>query len=92
MTVSVMAFTIEVGDAVPTTTGTVPGLVSGVTNAIHTPAPASGISVAHSPSGAVVTNVSRVNHATKTYMAASLNVLNVGTTPPPTGSLPTFKG
>jgi hypothetical protein len=83
---------MEIGDAIPITTGNVPQLVSGITNCANTP-PSTGVLVSpQSPAGTSVTSTGRTIEATASYMTHSLNAQNVGTTPPPTGSLPTFKG
>lgn len=71
------------GAAVPNLAAGVPALIDGNNNLANTPSATGGISVPQSPSGAVTTNTGRSNEATGTYLATSLNILNVGTTPPP---------
>lgn len=86
-TVPVMAITVDLGAAVPATSGQ-PGLVDGNNNFANTPGPTGAIAVPQSPLGTPTTNTNRTTEATQSYMAASLNILNVGKTPPPTGNLP----
>lgn len=82
MPVPAMAAEVFFADAVPNTSASVPSYTSNATNVVNTPQATGAISVPQSPSGAVVTNTGRSNHATRTYMA-QLNALNQGTTPPP---------
>lgn len=74
------------GVAVPTNAALYPTDFSN-TSVVNTPPATGGITYPQSPSGAVVTNTGRTATTTSTYMTHSLNALNVGTTPPPTGSL-----
>lgn len=87
MSVPAMAAEVFVSDAVPTTVGNTPGYTTN-SNPLNTPGSTGLLAPPQSPSGAVVTNTGRTVEATQSYMAASLNRLNVGTTPPPTGNLP----
>ena len=75
------------GAALPNNAITYPGLTHSNNNLANTPPSTGGITVAQSPSGTSVTSTNRTVEATQSYMAASLNILNVGTTPPPPGSL-----
>ena len=68
MSVSAMATEVSISDAVPTTVGNTPGLTAN-TNPLNTPPATGQITVAHSPSGAVVTNTGRSTSAHQTYVA-----------------------
>lgn len=80
MSVPAMAAEVSVSDAVPKTTGSVPGLTANA-NPLNTP-PATGLLTnPQAPSGAVNTNTGRSVESTYTYMSTKLNILNVGTKP-----------
>lgn len=79
--VPAMACEVSVSDAVPNTAAQVPSFTAN-NQPLNTPPSPGLITVPQSPSGAVVTNTTRTTEATQTYMARSLNILNVGTTPP----------
>ena len=83
---------MELGDAIPNTSSAQPSLTSGLANLTNAPTATGAITYPQSPSGTSVTNTGRTIEATARYMTVSLNAQNVGTTPPPTGSLPVFKG
>ncbi len=82
MSVPSTAVEVSLARSVPTTAGTTPKLTNNA-NPLNTPGATGLLAPPQAPSGAVVTNTNRTNMGTKTYMAASLNKLNVGTTPPP---------
>lgn len=82
MTIAATATEVFIAAAVPTTVGSTPGFVDGNNNLANTPPATGALAPPQSPSGAVVTNTGRSNTTTQSYMAASLNILNVGTTPP----------
>lgn len=82
MPTQVMAVTIDLGVAIPATAGQ-SRLVSGDANLTNAPTATGVLTNPQAPSGTSVTNTTRTLEATQTYMAASLNKLNVGTTPPP---------
>ena len=92
MPTSVMAVTVSVSDAVPNLSASQPSYTNNTANVIDTPPATGAITYPQSPLGTSVTNTTRTTEATQTYMAASLNKLNVGTTPPAPGTLPVFKG
>jgi hypothetical protein len=77
-----MATEVFLAEAVPNPSASQPSLTNGNANLANTPPATGAITVPQSPSGAVVTNTGRSTEATYTYMATSLNILNVGTTPP----------
>jgi hypothetical protein len=74
------------GAALPTAVAPNPGLVAS-TNLTNAAPPTGNLAPVTSPLGVANTNTGRTSEATATYMTASLNALNVGTTPPPTGIL-----
>jgi hypothetical protein len=89
MSISTMATEVSLSRAVPNLTGTLPSITSNP-NPLHTP-PATGVIVI--PTGTIGTAVpvtGRTSSATQAANTSLRNILNVGTTPPPTGSLPTF--
>lgn len=89
MSISGMAAECDLGQAVPNTTASQPSFTNNTTGLpiVNTP-PATGIiAPPQSPLNTPTPNTGRSVEATATYMAASLNILNVGTTPPPTGNL-----
>lgn len=71
-----------VGTAVPNLVPSVPSFSDGNTNLANTPPATGGITVPQSPLNTPTTNTGRSLEATQSYMAASLNALNQGTTPP----------
>jgi hypothetical protein len=89
-------------NAVPNLAAAQPSFMDGNTPAImlDTPPPTGSIVVPQTPdssSGVAHNFTGQFNYvnsesSSRAYMAHNLNILNVGTTPPPTGSLPTFKG
>lgn len=74
MSVPVMACTVEVEDSVPNLSASVPSLTAN-NNGVNTPPATGGITVAQSPSGAVVTNTGRTVSASAAFMS-SMKVLN----------------
>lgn len=81
MSINVQAYTIELGDAIPSKTSTLPSLVSGLANLTNAPTATGVITYPQSPSGTSITNTGRPLSATQAYMAASLNAQNQKTTP-----------
>ena len=77
-----MAVEVTNSRAVPATVGSQPSLTSNP-NPLNTPGATGLITVPQSPSGAINTNTGRSNIASYTFMSTKLNILNVGTTPPP---------
>ena len=67
MPVPVMVFTIEVGNAIPTTVGNTPGLVAN-TNLSNTPANPPAATPPQSPSGVIITNTGRSAMAAQTFL------------------------
>jgi hypothetical protein len=88
MSVSGMATEVLLGQAVAS--GTTTSLTSNTTSLpiVDTPPATGNITVAQSPLNTPTTNTGRTKQSSAAYMATSLNALNVGTTPPPTGNLP----
>jgi hypothetical protein len=77
---------LVVGSALPTAAAPNPSDTAN-TNVVNAAPPTGNLISPQAPSGTSVTNTGRSNQSTETYMANSLNALNVGTTPPPTGNL-----
>ena len=73
MSVPSMAAEVLAAEAVPKTTGTVPGLTANA-NPLNTPPSPGAISVPQSPAGTSVTNTGRTAMATRTYVG-NLNPL-----------------
>jgi len=83
MSTPAMATEVFIAEAVPNTAASQPQLMDGNTNLANTPQATGLITVPQSPSGTSTTNTGRALEATATYLASKLNILNVGTTPPP---------
>lgn len=92
MPTQAMAITMEIGDAIPNLNAAQPSYTSGIGNLTNAPTAPGAIVVPQDPAGTSVTNTGRTKEAHAVYMTASLNILNVGTTPPAPGTLPVFKG
>lgn len=78
-----MAVTVSASDAVPDLTAARPSYKNASSTVQDIPPATGNISVAQSPKGTSVTNTGRTAEATATFLATKLNILNVGTTPPP---------
>lgn len=75
------------GAAVPTTPAPNPGFTSVVSTLTDSPTATGVLAPPQSPLNTPTPSTGRTTEATQTQMATLLNILNVGTTPPPTGNL-----